>query len=104
MAKWFGAVGYAVPTEITPGVWKDVIEEHEYCGDISRNLDRLQSAEQLNDNVKLENEISIVADPFAVKNFYAIRYVIYEGIKLKISSVQVSYPRLILSLGGVYNG
>ena len=104
MAKWFGKVGYAIPTEVTPGVWEDVITEHNYCGDINRNLDRLQSSEQLNDNVKIENEISIVADQFAIQNFYAIRYVVYEGIKLKISSVQVSYPRLILSLGGVYNG
>lgn len=104
MAKWFGKVGYAIPTEVTPGVWEDVITEYDYCGDINRNLDRLQSSEQLNDNVKIENEISIVADQFARQNFYAIRYVVYEGIKLKISSVQVSYPRLILSLGGVYNG
>lgn len=104
MAKWFGKVGYAIPTEVTPGVWEDVITEHNYCGDINRNLDRLQSSEQLNDNVKIENEISIVADQFARQNFYAIRYVVYEGIKLKISSVQVQYPRLILSLGGVYNG
>lgn len=102
--KWFGAIGYANTAETKPGVWKDNIVEREYFGDMTRNTRRLQSAEQLNDNIDISNEISIVSDPYANKNFHSMRYATYMGTKWKIKSVEVQYPRLILSLGGVWNG
>lgn len=102
--KWFGAIGYANTVETKPGVWKDNIVEREYFGDMTRNTRRLQSAEQLNDNIDISNEISIVSDPYANKNFHSMRYATYMGTKWKITSVEVQYPRLILSLGGVWNG
>lgn len=102
--KWFGAIGYANTAETKPGVWKDNIVEREYFGDMTRNTRRLQSAEQLNDNIDISNEISIVSDPYANKNFHSMRYATYMGTKWKITSVEVQYPRLILSLGGVWNG
>lgn len=102
--KWFGTVGYANAVETKPGVWKDEIVEREYFGDMTRNTRRLQSAEQLNDNIDISNEISIVSDPYANKNFHSMRYATYMGTKWKITSVEVQYPRLILSLGGVWNG
>lgn len=102
--KWFGAIGYANTVETNPGVWKDNIVEREYFGDMTRNTRRLQSAEQLNDNIDISNEISIVSDPYANKNFHSMRYATYMGTKWKITSVEVQYPRLILSLGGVWNG
>lgn len=102
--KWFGTVGYANTVETKPGVWKDNIVEREYFGDMTRNTRRLQSAEQLNDNIDISNEISIVSDPYANKNFHSMRYATYMGTKWKITSVEVQYPRLILSLGGVWNG
>lgn len=102
--KWFGTVGYANTVETKPGVWKDNIVEREYFGDMTRNTRRLQSSEQLNDNIDISNEISIVSDPYANKNFHSMRYATYMGTKWKITSVEVQYPRLILSLGGVWNG
>ena len=102
--KWFGAIGYANTGETKPGVWKDNIVEREYFGDMTRNTRLLQSAEQLNDNIDISNEISIVSDPYANKNFHSMRYATYMGTKWKITSVEVQYPRLILSLGGVWNG
>lgn len=65
---------------------------------------QLQSGETLNDDINIANEISIVADPFARKNFHKMRYVAYMGAKWKISKVEVGYPRLILTIGGLYNG
>ena len=102
--KWFGAIGYADTVEIKPGVWKEKIVKREYFGDMTRNTRRLQSAEQLNDNIDISNEISIVSDPYANENFHSMRYATYMGTKWKITSVEVQYPRLILSLGGVWNG
>ena len=104
MAKFFGKIGYAETVETTPGVWEEEITEREYFGDLIRNTRSLQSGEQLNDNINISNEISIVADPFAYENFHSMRYVEFMNAKWKISSVDVQYPRLILSVGGLYNG
>lgn len=104
MAKFFGKIGYAENVETTPGVWEEKITEREYFGDLIRNTRSLQSGEQLNDNINISNEISIVADPFAYENFHSMRYVEFMNAKWKISSIEVQYPRLILSVGGLYNG
>ena len=104
MAKWYGAIGYAETVETSPGVHKEVIADRNYYGDVIRNTRRLQSADQINDNINVSNEISIVADPFANQNFHSMRYAAYMGSKWKITNVEVRPPRLILSLGGLYNG
>lgn len=104
MAKFYGKIGYAITEETTPGVWEERIIERVYYGDVTRNSRRLQSSENLNDNIVVSNEIGIVADPFAYQNFHQMRYVEYMGAKWKISNVEVKYPRLVLQIGGVYNG
>ena len=104
MAKWYGVVGYAVSKETSPGVWTNEIDERHYFGEVVRNNRRLQSTENLNDDVNVSNEISIVADPFATNNFHTIRYVEFMGAKWKVSNVDVRPPRLSLTLGGLYNG
>ena len=104
MAKFYGKVGYANTVETKPGVYEEQIVERSYYGDLIRNTRRLQSADQVNDDINISNEISIVADPYATNNFHTMRYAVFMGTKWKISNVEVSYPRLILTLGGVYNG
>ncbi len=103
MAKFYGNIGFAELKETAPGLWEEQITERPYYGDLTRNLRRLQSASKVNDDVNISNEISIVADPFANENFHAMRYVEFMGTKWKIESVEVQYPRLILSIGGLYN-
>jgi hypothetical protein len=103
MAKFFGKIGYAETEQTSPGVWEEKITEREYFGDLTRNTRRLQSSGNLNDNIVVANEISIVADPFANQNFHAMRYVEFMGTKWKISNIEVQYPRLILTLGDQYN-
>lgn len=104
MAKYYGKIGYATSEEVKPGVWKKRITEREYFGDVIRNTRRLQSSGNLNDNIIVSNEISIVADPFANENFHSMLYIEFMGAKWKISNVEVQYPRLILTIGEVYNG
>lgn len=104
MAKWFGAIGFAETVEISPGVWQEQITEANYYGDVMKDARNLQTADQLNDNVNIANKISIVADPFANLHFHNMRYVVYMGAKWKVSSVEVQRPRLILTIGGLYNG
>lgn len=104
MAKFFGTIGFNEGTvETTPGVWEQQIVEHQYYGDLIRNNRRLQPSNGLNDNISISNEISIVADPYANANFHSMRYVDFMGAKWKIANVDVQFPRLILTLGGVWN-
>lgn len=107
MAKFYGIIGFVDMAEDpdNPGVWDEKTVEKEYRGDIIRVNRRLQSSSNsVNDNITISNEISIVADPYANENMYAMRYVVFGGAKWKIESVNVEYPRLKLSIGGVYNG
>lgn len=104
MAKWYGLIGYAESVETSPGVHVEKIVSRSYYGDLTRISRRLQPADQLNDDINIANELSIVADPYAYENFHAMRYVEFMGAKWKISNVEVQYPRLILTLGGVWNG
>lgn len=104
MAKFYGVIGYGEDVETNPGVYTQEITERYYSGELIRNTRRLQSGEQLNDNINIANEISIIADPFAYQNFHTMLYVEFMGTKWKITNVEVQYPRLILSVGGVYNG
>ena len=104
MAKFYGIIGFASQKEIRPGVWIDEITERGYSGDLVRNTRNAQNLQQLNDDISLSNQISIVADPYANENFFAMRYVTFMGSKWKITSVEVQYPRLILSIGGIWNG
>ena len=101
--KWYGSIGFAELKETTPGVWTPEITERNYRGDLVRNTRRLQSTDQVNDDININNQISIVADPYANMNFHTIKYATFMGTKWKVSDVEVQYPRLILSLGGVYN-
>lgn len=104
MPKFCGVIGFAMMVETSPGVYSEEISERVYYGDIIRNIRRLQSTDKVNDDINVTNEISIIADPYARQNMYMMRYVVYMNAKWKVSSVDVQYPRLILSLGGLYNG
>lgn len=104
MPKFCGNIGYAISKETTPGVWIEDIVERQYFGDVYRNTRKLQSGNQVNDSIDISNEISILSDPFANENFHSMRYITYMGAKWKVSSVEVRYPRLILTVGGLYNG
>ena len=105
MAKFYGSVGYTFPEEVRPGVYKDRVEEHEYYGDIRRlNTGWNASPESTNDDLKLNIQISIVADPFANNHFHSMKYVKFMGSEWKITNIEPQYPRLILTVGGVYNG
>lgn len=106
MARFFGEVGYgeSVETPSDSGVWVDVISEVQYFGDVIRNTRKLESGESLNDDITVNNSISIIADEYAIKHFFRIKYVRWAGVLWTITNVEVKSPRLILSLGSVYNG
>lgn len=103
MAKFYGKIGYIDSVESEPGYWEEKPVEREYYGDITRNTSRYQNGGQVNEDIVINNILSIVADPYANENFRHMRYVEWMGAKWKISNVEVQYPRLLLTLGGVYH-
>lgn len=104
MARFAGLVGFGVSTEIRPGVFKDVITERKYFGEVKRAALKVEEADKVNDDVSVTNSIEIVADAFASENIFAIRYVEWAGARWKVTSREIQHPRLLLRLGGVYNG
>lgn len=104
MAKFCGKIGYSVTIETNPGIWQERITERACTGELLRNTRKLQGSDRVNSDITIANEISIIADPYANGNFHAMRYVTFMGARWKIESIEVQYPRLILSIGGIYNG
>lgn len=104
MAKWYGKIGFTSTVEESPGEWvEDAIVEKYYFGDVSSiHWKRQTSSEKTNDDINLSNQISIVADPYAVDHCSSMKYIEYMNEKWKITDVEIQYPRLILSIGGVY--
>jgi len=108
MARFSGKVGYLITAEEyidgePTGVWKEKYVERPYFGDLNQLTSRWSSGSNLNDDIVISNSVSIVADPFAYENFQNMRYVVWRGQKWKVESIDVQTPRIILSLGGVYN-
>ena len=104
MAKFYGAIGYVIPNERRPGVFVEEPIEHMYTGDFLRVVSGWRNAEGVNDDISLHNRLSIVADSFAYEHFSQLRYVVINNAAWKVTQIEVSAPRLILTIGGVYNG
>ena len=105
--KFHGIIGYATVREGTGeniGIDEDVIEERPYFGDVLRNSRKYEKGESVLDELRIDNKISVVADAYAWDNFFKMKYVQWMGALWKITNVEVERPRLILTIGGVYNG
>ena len=104
MAKFYGAIGYIVQVKTGPGVWEDKEVEKIYRGDVILNQQRWQKSEEISDNFNLDNSISILADEFAYDNIGYIKYIVYRGTKWCVQSLSINRPRIVLQIGGLYNG
>ena len=106
MARFYGPIGFVTQVEVPAGsgIWIERATERNYRGEVSRNTKRWDNGDQLNKNLNISNTISIVADPFISDHLYQIRYIKWLGGYWEINSVDVESPRLVLSIGGVYNG
>lgn len=106
MAKFFGEIGFAVSQETAPGVWKDVIVERPYYGDVLRAGRDFEPADQVNGVLSVDNRLRILADPYIHENIMTMRYIKYKGKRYVASNVEVDpdAPRLTFRLGGLYRG
>lgn len=104
MNKWYGKVGYVETAQVEPGIWEEKETVRSYYGELVKNSSKFRVSGDVNDDRDISVELSVVADPYAELHFYSIRYVEFGGVKWKVNTVEPRRPRLILSLGGVYNG
>lgn len=105
MAKYYGKIGYSMNVETEPGVWESKIIERAYFGDVLQNsIKWTTSSENANDNLNISNRFSILADSFAINNSHYMKYLEFTGTMWKINNIEQQYPRMILTVGGVYNG
>lgn len=102
--KFYGMVGFWIQDyEAKPGVFVPAFVEKPYSGDVNWNNRHFQASEDQNDTIRLNNQISILCDLYSHANFSSIRYVIWNNVKWRVTNVEVNYPRLTLTIGGVYN-
>lgn len=104
MSKWYGNVGFADTVEYESGCWEDQVVARPYYGDVLSNRWKRQNSGGVNDDINLSKQISIVADPYALNHCSMIVYVEYMGTNWKVTDVEPQFPRLILTVGGVWNG
>ena len=101
--KFHGIVGFFETVESAPDVWRDKITKRVYTGDIVKNVTKSRDADQVNPSIIMEDRISIIADPFAYEKAHEIRYVVVHGTEWKVTGVEFNRPRIILTIGSVYN-
>lgn len=104
MPKFYGNIGFVKTEETAPGVWTPAETVKQYYGDILKNNRKWDGTTQINEDVNVSNRISIVSDQYAESNFGYLRWVEWMSQKWKVTDVEVAFPRLILTIGGVYNG
>lgn len=105
MNKWCGKIGFTYTGEIEPGLWvENEIVERTYFGEIMSNKWKRQNSGNINDDINISNQISILADPYARNHVSAMTWIEFSNEKWKVMDVEVQYPRLIINMGGVYNG
>lgn len=104
MRRFLGKVGYATTVNKGEGVYVEEFVARSYMGDVIRNATRVGNGEKINDDLSIGNAISVVADAYAMNHFSTIRYVEWAGEAWKVEEITLAHPRLILRLGGVYNG
>lgn len=104
MSKCSGVIGYALAVETQPGVWTTSITEKNYYGEVVKDNRRVVDQAQINNGLNISNNISVVSNKFMLSNMAFMKYVTFMGSKWNISSVDVKPPRLILTIGGLYNG
>lgn len=104
MAKYVGMIGFVRNEEIEPGIWEDVVTEKKYRGDILKNNQRFAVSTSIEGELKITNQFSIIGNSYAFDHVSDIRYLEWRGNRWVVDTVEIEYPRLVMTIGGLYNG
>lgn len=106
MARFYGTVGFmqTVEDDSRPGMYFEKITEYpKRYGDILTNKWNSSPGKSINDDFKVANRISVVCNKKMISEAQFARYIIWNNVKWEITSVDIEPPRLIFTLGGIYN-
>ena len=106
--KWHGMIGFETTVEVSPDpnkatIWQPQIVPRHYYGEVNRVVKRYDSGEKVNDDISINNQFSVISDPFANENFFNMKWIEWRGKKWKVNEVTVEYPRLTINIGGEYH-
>ena len=104
MAKYAGLVGYVTQEESVPGVWSPVENPKLMRGDIIRQASSSQNDNKVNSDIALSHRVSLLGDAYAFGNYYNIKWIDIDGRKWEVTSIEIQRPRIIVTLGGLWNG
>lgn len=106
MGRFAGKVGFVNGEgHLVKGVWQKGISERPYKGEYLNQTQTIVGDDKVNNDISFSERISIVADSFAIENYEFVKYVEKKpGLVVEVTSVTDARPRLVLTLGGVYNG
>ena len=107
MSKWHGLIGFETQVEVSPGpgkatVWKTEIVPRHYYGDVTRLVKRYDHGDKINDDLSINNQFSVISDPYAIQNYWNMKWIEWGGQKWKVSEITVEPPRLTINIGGIY--
>ena len=106
--KYYGMLGFENTQEIRPSFYDEQPIERPYYGEIYRKTRQLNDSGYVNGEIGYQLELSILADPYLRNHMDTLRYVTLDtkenSTKWTVTSVDpTTYPRMTLSIGGVYN-
>jgi len=104
MARFSGEVGYVTQEETTPGVWTSVDKVRTMRGDLIRQNANNRDSDKANGDVSLNHRVSLVGDAYSFANYFNIKWIKIDGYKWKVTSIEIQSPRIIVTIGGMYNG
>lgn len=107
--RFAGLVGYIETEETSPGIHLPVETTRKMRGDVlsaktQNSQDGRTTETSLYKDIRLSHRFSLVGDAYSFKNYMYLKWIIVEGHKWEVSSVEIQSPRLLISIGGLYNG
>lgn len=102
--KYVGKIGFEMQVETDPGIWVSRVEERTYFGDVIRNTRRYSDGDKMHDDLRISNQISVLADSFCIEYIFCMKYITWMNQRFKVDSADINYPRVIITLGGVWHG
>ena len=105
--RFHGYLGYEGPSVEDPpdsGIYKASVVERVHTGVIVKHRRNQDNATSINGVMSVNNDISIVGDPYALEHLHNLKYIRWNNVCWTVTSVETDTPRIIVSIGEVYNG
>lgn len=102
MSKFSGKLGFVTTVESEEGVYLEERKEVPAKGFLRRISNRYNNSDSVNTNLRLSNEVSVIATPWMNNHLMDLRYVVWKGSKWEVRSVSIDPPRVTINLGGLY--